>query len=131
MEWIQLKILLPHKVFFSGPVRQLVAEAPNGQFCLLPHHVDFVSALVPGLVLYRDPENAEHFVAVDVGTLVKCGTEVLISTRMAAASDDLGQLNRIVEDQFLKLDEREKAARSAAARLESSLVRRFMELNNL
>ena len=32
---------------------KLVAEAPNGAFCLLPRHVDFVAALVPGLTISR------------------------------------------------------------------------------
>ena len=63
----------------------------------------------------------------DEGTLVKCGEEVLVSTRAAAAGDDLAHLEDVVSRQFEVLDERERMARSAAARLESGLVRRFME----
>ena len=128
---IQLKILLPNEVFFTGDVLQLIAEAANGQFCLLPHHVDFVAALVPGLLIYREVDEQEHFVAVDEGALVKCGYEVLISTRSAVASDDLGSLDQIVANQFTQLDEKEKLARSASARLEASLVRRFMDLERI
>lgn len=126
-ENIRLKILLPNEIFFDGEVSQVNAESPNGHFCLLPHHVDFVAAIVPGLLVHHD-KDGEHFVAVDDGTLVKCGYEVLVSTRSAVSSDDLGSLNQIVATQFQKLDEREKMARSASARLEASLVRRFMEL---
>ena len=128
---MRLKILLPNEIFFDGEAIQVDAEAVNGQFCLLPHHVDFVAAVVPGLLVHHDDNGDEHFVAVDEGTLVKCGYEVLVSTRSAVASDDLGALNQIVINQFQKLDDREKLARSASARLEASLVRRFMELEKL
>jgi F-type H+-transporting ATPase subunit epsilon len=30
----------------------VIAEAQNGSFCLLPHHIDFVAALAPGLLAY-------------------------------------------------------------------------------
>ena len=128
---MQLKILLPNEIFFNGEAIQVNAEAANGHFCLLPNHVDFVAAMVPGLLAYHDDGGGEHFVAVDEGTLVKCGYEVLVSTRSAIASDDLGTLNDVVANQFQKLDEREKLARSASAQLEASLVRRFMELEKL
>lgn len=130
-ENMRLKILLPSEVFFDGTTIQLIAEAANGHFCLLPHHVDFVAAVVPGLLTYQDENRTEHFVAIDDGTLVKCGLDVVISTRSAVRSDDLGSLNQVVANQFQKLDEKEKLARSASARLEASLVRRFMELEKI
>ena len=128
---MRLKVLLPNEVFFDGGAIQVNAEAANGHFCLLPHHVDFVAAVVPGLLTYHDESGLEHFVAIDDGTLVKCGLAVTISTRSAVRSDDLGSLNHVVANQFQKLDEKEKLARSASARLEASLVRRFMELEKI
>jgi F-type H+-transporting ATPase subunit epsilon len=41
---------------------------------------------------------------------------------------DLGKLKQVVVEQYDVLDEREKMVRSASARLEASLVRRFVEL---
>jgi F-type H+-transporting ATPase subunit epsilon len=38
-------------------------------------------------------------------------------------------LERIVREQFQDLDERERMARSATARLEAGLVRRFMDFD--
>lgn len=126
---MNLKVLLPNEVFLNEEVLKLTAEAQNGHFCLLPRHIDFVAALVPGLLSYEDSEGKEHFLAVDEGTLVKCGPEVLVSTRTAARNGDLGQLRNVVEEQFQVLDERERMARSATARLEAGLVRRFMEFD--
>lgn len=66
--------------------------------------------------------------AVDEGTLVKCGREVLVSTRNAVLGPVLGGLEQTIYKQFRTLDDREKAVQSAVAKLEANLVRRFMEL---
>ncbi|MBP1720607.1 MAG: hypothetical protein H6Q50_119, partial [Deltaproteobacteria bacterium] len=41
---------------------------------------------------------------------------------------ELGKLKQVVEEQFEELDEKEKKARTAAAKLEVDLLRRFLEL---
>lgn len=123
-----LKVLLPKKVLVEEEVRKVVAEGKDGSFCLLPRHVDFVSALVPGLLEYETAVGEEFYLAVDEGILVKCGAEVLVSTRNAAQGADLGQLQELIREQFAELDEREKQTRSALAKIEADFVRRFMEL---
>ena len=65
---------------------------------------------------------------IDEGVLVKRGPNVMVSTRNVIRIPDLGQLKQVVDEQFKALDDKEKAARTAAARLEADLVRRFMEL---
>lgn len=124
-----LKVHLPNEVLLDTEVTKITAEAPNGHFCLLPHHIDFVAPLVPGVLLYEDRDRVEHCVAVDEGMLVKCGGEVVVSARNAVAGAALGELQQVVEQQFRVLDERERLARSAAARLEAGLVRRFMDFD--
>jgi len=121
-------ILLPAEVFFDREVAKVVAEAGNGSFCLLPRHVDFVAALVPGLLRIFAADGTEEFYAVDEGILVKNKDDITVSTRSAVRVPDLGQARRVVEEKFKALDDREKSARTAAARLEADLVRRFMEL---
>jgi len=125
---MKLKVLIPNEVYLDRDVTKIIAEAENGQFCLLPRHVDFVAALVPGLLTY-EADGEQLFVAIDEGILVKCGPEVLVSTRSAVAGRDLGTLTRIVRKQFEVLDERERLARTATARLEAGLVRRFMDFD--
>lgn len=125
-----LKVLLPTEIFIEQEVTKVVAEAENGSFCLLPHHIDFVAALVPGLLAFTASEGREEFLAVDEGILVKCNVEVLVSTRQAVRGPDLGRLKRTVEDHFRVLDERERQVRAATAKLEADLVRRFMELSS-
>ncbi|MFH1756457.1 MAG: F0F1 ATP synthase subunit epsilon [Pseudomonadota bacterium] len=125
---MKLKILLPAEILIDQEVRQVVAEAENGSFCLLPHHIDFVAGLVPGILAFETAEGKEEFIAVDEGILVKVGQEVLVSTGKGVRGPELGGLWQTIQDEFKVLDEREKKARSAAARLEADLVRRFMEI---
>lgn len=125
---MKLKVLLPTEILVDQEVTKVIAEAENGSFCLLPRHIDFVAALPPGILIFQSAEGHEEFIAVDEGTLVKVGQEVLVSTRNAVRSSELGTLKQIVEQEFRVLDDREKMARSASAKLEADLVRRFIEL---
>ncbi len=125
---MQLKVLLPTEVLVDAGVVKIVAEADNGFFCLLPRHIDFVAALVPGILYYTPEGGDEHLVAVDEGTLVKCGDEVLVSVMHATPGTDLSTLETIVSESFRELDEDERRARTALARLEAGAMRRFIEL---
>ena len=108
-----------------------MAEAPNGQFCLLPRHIDLVSVLVPGLLAYvKAGTEVEEFLGVAEGLLVKCGSEVLVATINAVRGPNLGQLREIVTRQFKTLSDREKQARSALAHLEANFIRRFLKMQD-
>lgn len=124
---MHLKILLPTHVLLDSDVTKIVAEAQNGSFCLLPKHVDFVTALVPGILAYTTPDGQEEFVAVDEGILVKSEAKVFVSTRQAVLGPDLGELRKTVAEQFEVLDDRERTARSAVAKLEADFLRRFLQ----
>jgi F-type H+-transporting ATPase subunit epsilon len=125
---MRLAILLPTGVLIEQKVVKIVAEAENGSFCLLPRHIDFVAALVPGVLLFATEDGHESFVGIDEGTLVKCGAEVLVSVRSAVRREDLEALRDAVQREFIELSEHERVARSALARLEAGVARRFIEL---
>jgi len=124
---MMLKVLLPTEVLLKEPVAKVIAEAENGSFCLLPRHIDFTAALVPGILSFAGPDGVERYAALDNGILVKCGQEVLISAFNGVLGDDLEQLRHLVAERFVTLDEQQRTARSALARLEAGVVRRFME----
>lgn len=125
---MKLKVLLPSKVLLEETVTRISAEAENGAFTLLPRHIDYVAALTPGLLSFVLPSDEEIFVAVDEGILVKCGDEVLVSVRNAVRGSDLGRLREAIEQEFYTLDDHEKRARSAALRIETEIIRQFIEL---
>lgn len=125
---MNLKVLLPSEVLIEATAEKVTAEAENGFFCLLPRHVDFVAALVPGILSYETPDGEEIFLAVDEGILVKCADGVAVSTRNALRGMNLGALRKMVEEQFKAEDEHEKTVRSAIAKIEAGFVRRFLEI---
>jgi F-type H+-transporting ATPase subunit epsilon len=128
---MNLKILLPFQVFAEKTgVSRIVAETPEGSFGLLPHRLDCVAALAPGILTYETHTDGEIFVAVDEGVIVKAGPDVLVSVRRALAGADLGQLRDAVEREFLTLDEQEKSVRSVVAKMEGDLIRRMATLHD-
>jgi F-type H+-transporting ATPase subunit epsilon len=125
---MKLTVILPTGVLVDQEVTKVTAEAENGSFCLLPRHIDFLAALVPGLLSFENDAGDEEFLAIDEGVLVKCGAEVMVSTRNAVRGVPLGQLRQAVEKQFRVLDEREQQARTVLTKLEADLVGRFIRL---
>ncbi|MBN1848158.1 MAG: F0F1 ATP synthase subunit epsilon [Deltaproteobacteria bacterium] len=124
---MNLKILLPTEILMDETVHKVTGEAENGSFTLLPSHIDFVTALTRGLLSF-EKEGVEIFVAVDEGILVKTGQEVLVSTTRAVCGKKLGELRKVVEEQFKVLGEKEKNARAAMAKIEAGFIRRFLEV---
>ena len=128
---INLKVLLPFRIFAEKTgVTRIVAETRAGSFGLLPHRLDCVTALAPGILIYENEAEGEVCVAVDEGVLIKTGSDVLVSVRNAIAGTDLSQLREAVEREFLNMDEREQSVRSVLAKMESSFNRRIADFHN-
>ena len=128
---MHLKVLLPFGIFADETgVSRIVAETPEGSFGLLPHRLDCVAALAPGILVYQTGADSEVYVAVDEGVLVKTGLDVLVSVRNAMGGTDLGQLREAVERDFLSLNAREQNVRSVMAKMESGFIRRLAEFEH-
>jgi len=125
---MHMKLLVPRQTLIDEPVRKISAEAENGSFTLLPRHVDFVTALVPGILSFVDESGTERLLAVAKGILVKQADSVLVSTANAFEGRELGSLNDIVAGLSDVSEEHDRIARGALARLEANIVRRFIEL---
>ena len=128
---MQLRVVTPSAIVLDEPVNKIVAEAPNGYFALLPRHIDFVSELVASVITFITAQGVERFLAVNQGTLLKNGQHVVVATRDAIVGDDLAVLEHQVRVAFRQLDEQERTARSALARLEAAMVRRFIDLDKV
>ena len=123
---MHLRVLLPFQVFADeAGVSRIVAETTSGSFGLLPHRLDCVAALVPGILVYQCAGREEVYVAVDEGVLVKTGAEVLVSVRRALHGADLGQLRDAVVQDFLSQKAQEQDLRAVLARLEAGFMHRF------
>jgi F-type H+-transporting ATPase subunit epsilon len=128
---MNLEILLPFKVFArKSGVSRIVAQTSAGSLGLLPHRLDCVASLTPGILLYETPADGEVFVAIDEGVLVKAGADVYVSVRRALGGADLGQLRTAVELEFLHVDEREQDVRLVMAKLEAGFLHRYASLSS-
>jgi len=129
---MQLKIALPTGLIYRGDIQKISAEAVNGAFTMLPRHIDFVTILVPSILFFTTTAEADNevFFAVDNSILVKRGPGVLVSTRNAVRSRDLESLKQNIHQHFEVLDDHERQARSALARMEADFVKRFLELES-
>lgn len=128
---MNLKILLPYRIFAEKTgVTRIIAESPEGSFGLLPHRLDCVSALAPGIFTYENEGGGEVFVAVDEGVLVKTGQDVLVSVRNAIGGTGLGKLHEAVEREFQSVSEKEQQVRSVMARMESGFIRRLVAFHH-
>lgn len=128
---MRLEVIVPSQVTLDKTVSRIVAEAPDGHFGILPNHGDFVTELVPGILIYEREDGADRFVALHAGTLVKCGDHVRVAVEKAVEGDDLTWLRERVERDFRHQDDDERAARAALARLEAGMIRRFRDLESL
>ena len=123
---MHLKVLLPSDIFAEKTgVSRIVAETLEGSFGLLPHRLDCVAALSPGILTFETQADGEVFLAVDEGVLIKTGLDVLVSVRRAKGGKDLGQLRHAVEQDYLTLNEEAKVVRSVMGKLETGLLRRL------
>ena len=128
---MNLKVLLPFQIFAEKTgVSRIVAETHEGSFGLLPHRLDCVAALAPGILIFETKIEGEAYLAVDEGVLVKTGSDVLVSVRNAIAGTNLGQLREAVQREFLHLNEQEKNVRSVLAKMEGDLIRRMARLHH-
>ncbi len=124
---MRLRVFLPMKILIDREVTKIVAEAEDGSFGILPKHIDFVAALRPGIFSFES-EGVEEYLAVDEGILVKCASDVTVSTRKAVQSRNLGELKQTVENEFRTLDDSERKTRSILAKLEVDFTKRFLKM---
>lgn len=128
---MNLKILLPFQVFANlTDVSEIVIETSAGSVGLLPHRLDCVAELVPGILTYKENGTEPVYVAVDEGAMVKTGSDVLVSVRHAIGGTDLKSLHEAVNNEFVKIDEQERNMRSAIAKMEGGLISRIAEFQH-
>lgn len=128
---MHLKILLPFGIFTEKTgVSHIVAETGEGSFGFLPHRLDCVASLVPGILLVETRAAKEIYIAVDEGVMIKTGLKVFVSVRNAISGKDLGQLRQAVEREFLSINEQEQKVRSALTKLESGFIRRLVDFQH-
>ncbi len=80
-ETFQLRLVTPTGVVFEGPVTEVTAHSPLGEFGVLALHINYITSLVPGL-LRADRENgaADHWVVSGGLAEVKDGAMTVLAS---------------------------------------------------
>ena len=128
---MKLVVFTPEERIFEGEVAKVVAEATNGSFGMLERHIDIVAPLTAGILVFEDSDGTTGYLGVDEGILVKCDNVVSVAVRRAVLGRDLPGLRRVVAEEFLAVDDQERVARSALARLEAGVIRRMLDLERV
>jgi F-type H+-transporting ATPase subunit epsilon len=64
---LTLKVLTPEHELLDEPVEQVTAQGALGQFGVLPEHTTYLTALDPGILVYRTTGGGEGRLAVKGG----------------------------------------------------------------
>ena len=105
------------------------AEDASGAFGILQRHADFLTVLSVSVLTWQDMRGGEHYVALRGGMLlVRDGGSVSIATPEAVAGEDLHSLETDVLARFQRHVDEERAARTAAQRLQLAAIRQIMRL---
>lgn len=130
---MRLRVQRPSAVEISEQVSRVRGEAPHpvGSFTLLPRHVDIVTTLAQGLLSFTREDGTEVSLAVDGGTLLKVGDDVIVSSPNVVVGVDAESLLETIREHFSHEAEQDRRSRSALDRMSSSIVDRLVEFQEM
>ncbi|OGD87383.1 ATP synthase F1 subunit epsilon [Candidatus Curtissbacteria bacterium RIFCSPHIGHO2_01_FULL_41_11] len=124
---LHLQIITPAKTVFDDEVDEVTLPTSTGQITVLPHHVALVTAIEPGVLIYKKHQKENHL-AAGFGFAQVGADNVKILVDLAAPEEEIEE-KRIEEakkqaEEALKmkhtLSEEEYA--TAAANLQKALI---------
>ena len=124
---MNLKVYCPTGIVLEESIEKIDFQALDGYFTLLPHHVDFVTALTPNIVRFTSGDGLT-FMACNRGILTKIGQQVVLSAHKVVLGHSLSDLEQTIAIEFKQDDEQRKEINTVMARLEVGLSRGFMKL---
>lgn len=122
---MKLKIGTPYFSMNYENVSKVKAEGMEGNFTILPKHMDYVSVLIPCIVKF-EINGEELSVAVDEGLLIKRGDEVKIAVREMIEPKADETMKSAIHRYYDELEENERKGREIMAKLEGEIIRNFM-----
>jgi F-type H+-transporting ATPase subunit epsilon len=95
---LYLEIVTPEKVLESREVDTVIAPGTEGEFGILPGHINFLSGIVPGELRYQDGGNWEY-ICVTTGFAEVSGDRVsiLVDSAERAGTIDVNRAQAAME----------------------------------
>ncbi len=92
MSTFNLSILAADCPFYEGPCESLIVPTSTGQYGILAHHTNMISAIIPGILFFRTEKGAEMQVASVSSGLVKIeDNDVLVLVDTAEHPDEIDE----------------------------------------
>ena len=89
MASFQVHILASDHTFYQGPCQSLIVPTPHGQYGIMAHHSNMISAIVPGTLRYRLEGQDFQQAAVSSGLIKVENNDVLILVDTAERPEDI------------------------------------------
>lgn len=127
---LQLTIATPAaKLVDTDQGLSVRAEDESGSFGILPGHADFLTALEPSVVRWRDMAGVERYCIVDGGVLtVSQGRNVAIACRQGKVSQSIDSLDADIAAMRAEQSDIARRARVEQTRLHARAMRQLMQL---
>lgn len=117
------EIIAPGRVVVHELVVSVQGADASGRFGIRVGHEDFMTVLVPCVLVIRDEHERDSCAAVDGGVLLLEDGRISIVTSDAAVAARLDEVANRAAEMLAARKEKEKTARSGFAELETSLMR--------
>lgn len=91
MRSFKLYILAADRVFYEGECESLTVPTPGGLYGIWAHHSNLITAIVAGMLSYREPGNKDSFAAVSQGMMKVENNEVLVLVDSAERPEEIDE----------------------------------------
>ncbi|WP_075221418.1 F0F1 ATP synthase subunit epsilon [Acuticoccus yangtzensis] len=125
---MKLTITTPTAIVVDTEAVSVRAEDETGGFGILPGHADFVTALGPSVVSWREAKGGPwRHAAVERGVFtVIGGAHVAVATRDAVVGESLATLEGDIVAAFARRADAERAERTAGLKLQMKAIRQIV-----
>ncbi|WP_422484751.1 hypothetical protein [Gudongella sp. DL1XJH-153] len=124
---MNVEIIIPNKTIVQKKIDSLTAPGTEGNFQILPRHIDFVSSLKAGILTLL-VDGSEEYYAINYGILVKKSDRVFVVCQQVIRGESLEKLNQAVEEKLSVLSEKEKVTNEILSRMEIATLKRISEM---
>lgn len=128
---LSFKIITPDQVVLDSPVEYVYLPGSLGEMGILDHHAALITALEPGVLRYKIPDEEERSMVVGNGYVQVDQDEILMVTDLAlnSAQIDESSVEKAIEQAKEALKAREAMTREEEAKFEADLAKQMMVLN--
>ncbi len=88
-ELLKFELVSPERLLRSGDVREVMVPGSEGDFVVMPQHAPMLTTLRPGVIIFKDEEDAEFKVFVRGGFAEVASDGLIILAETAIPMEEL------------------------------------------